>query len=112
MAPPHGFRSDFLAGNAVSVSTQPSIRATVSRNSRLVAEIAAQLGFTAQTVYNWRNQDQIAACPRGYIDERVGRAVAAVLNSRPRKSLGWRTPAEVLNDDLHSTQQGSVATID
>lgn len=26
---------------------------------RPVAEIAAQLGITAQTVYNWRNQDQI-----------------------------------------------------
>jgi transposase-like protein len=24
-----------------------------------VAEVAAQLGITAQTVYNWRNQDQI-----------------------------------------------------
>lgn len=24
-----------------------------------VAEIAAQLGITSQTVYNWRNQDQI-----------------------------------------------------
>ena len=27
-------------------------------------------------------------------------AVAATLNSRPRKTLGWRTPAEVLNDYL------------
>lgn len=26
---------------------------------RPVVEIAAQLGITAQTVYNWRNQDQI-----------------------------------------------------
>lgn len=26
---------------------------------RPVAEIAAQLGITAQTVYNWRNQDRI-----------------------------------------------------
>ncbi|GGP56623.1 hypothetical protein GCM10010278_37190 [Streptomyces melanogenes] len=27
-------------------------------------------------------------------------AVAATLNSRPRKSLGWKTPAESLNDHL------------
>ena len=42
---------------------------------RPVAEIAAQLGVTAQTIYNWRNQDQIDRGLRvGAVDERVGGA--------------------------------------
>jgi IS30 family transposase len=37
-------------------------------------------------------------------------AVAIALNARPRKTLGWRTPAEALDEVLRSAHTGSVAT--
>ena len=37
-------------------------------------------------------------------------AVALALNTRPRKTLGWRTPAEAVDEVLRSTHTGSVAT--
>jgi IS30 family transposase len=37
-------------------------------------------------------------------------AIAAALNNRPRKTLGWRTPAEALDEHLKSAQVASVAT--
>lgn len=37
-------------------------------------------------------------------------AVAAALNNRPRKTLGWHTPAEALMAHLHSVEETAVAT--
>ncbi len=37
-------------------------------------------------------------------------AVAVTLNSRPRKSLAWRTPAEVYQEQLTSPAQAGVAS--
>ena len=47
----------------------------------------------------------LARHSRGDLD-----AVAVALNTRPRKTLSWKTPAEALDELLRSSQQGGVAT--
>lgn len=44
-----------------------------------------------------------------YSDDEL-EAVAVALNSRPRKTLGWKTPAEAFRDHLDSAKRTRVAT--
>ena len=57
-----------------------------------VAEIAAQLGITAQTVYNWRNQDQIDRGLRVGVSTSESAELAAA-----RKRIGMLSPCARAN---------------
>jgi transposase len=74
------------------------------RAGRAPRELSESLGVSEQTLRIWRRQDQIDRHERDdgvTSDERAElAAVADALNSRPRKTLGWRTPAEVLDEHL------------
>lgn len=44
------------------------------------------------------------------LDVFAQKIVAYTLNNRPRKVLGWKTPAEVFDEQLRSLQQPGVAS--
>jgi transposase InsO family protein len=72
-------------------------------------------GTAAHELYVCVIKDLFSNCIVGWaIDERMKAriVVAATINSRPRKILDWKTPAEALDEHLRSLQQAGVATTD
>ena len=74
-------------------------RCTVERLMKHLGLRGAVRGKKVKTTW----PDKTAARPDDLL------AVAVALNSRPRKPLGWQTPAEALNNHVPSVQQGTVA---
>ena len=71
--------------------------------------LAAVVDWFSRRVLAWRLSITLEAafCVEALEDALA--AVAATLNARPRKTLGWRTPAEAFDEVLRSTP-ASVAT--
>ena len=65
--------------------------ALVTEQGYSVSEAATSLGITAKLLYNWKakfEQEQLAVG----LDE-----VAFELNNRPRKTLGFKTPQQIIS---------------
>jgi hypothetical protein len=89
---------------------------------RLIADELADLGFEASERRVWRlcrangivstavrrRRAKGTDLARWSADELA--AVAHALNTRPRKTLGWKTPAEAFNEQLLLLQQPGVAS--
>ena len=63
----------------------------------------------SRRVIGWAVDDHLRTDLSRWSTEQIA-AVAAALNGRPRKVLGWQTPAEVYQQQLSSTAQAGVAT--
>ncbi|STX13676.1 Transposase and inactivated derivatives, IS30 family [Kytococcus sedentarius] len=80
-------------------------------DTRWVADIPPQAGGAPTYVSTWSGFVYVAFVTdlsRWSAEDLA--AVAYTLNNRPRKVLGWKTPAEVLDEHLRSIPRSSVAT--
>lgn len=81
-----------------AVRTVAEVRPDYPSEAQAIASVAQRLGIgSPETVRTWLHRVQIEA-------------VAHALNTRPRKTLGWKTPAEAFNEQLLLLQQAGVAS--
>lgn len=69
---------------------------------------AAVMDVFSRQIVGWSIADHI----RAELVVDALEAVAHALNTRPRKTLSWRTPAEALDEHLRSLTKAGVATTD
>ena len=85
-----------------------------NRPSRLLLRTAQPLATRNEREHQWTASRQYF--PKGtdlsVHSPDVLAVVADALNTRPRKTLGWRTPAEALDQCLQASQTERVATTD
>nr|WP_127938280.1 IS3 family transposase [Nonomuraea polychroma] len=94
-------------------------RCTVERRMRALGLQGARRGKKVRTTVADPGHERATARLRQYFPKGTDlsrwnaeelAAVAFALNTRPRKTLGWKTPAEAFSDHLISLLNSSVAT--
>ncbi len=104
-----------MRGNGLSPKRKQKFKKTTdSQHNKAVASNLLDQNFSAEAPNEkWAADISYIWTAQGWLYLAVMLAVVAdALNTRPRKTLGWRTPAEALDQCLQASQTERVATTD
>lgn len=96
-------------GKELAQHAQFTIDTGVSRSTSPTRTAPGNVARTKTRMACYTNTSQKAPTFSRWTTGQID-AVATALNSRPRKTLSWKTPAEALDELLSQSQSGGVAT--